>query len=102
MSKLLIIFILLIVNLGFSLFIILPSYQSLMFIKAQVYNREAELDFRQKHIVRLEEISENIKGQENLLQALKDCMASIFTNRDIEYRDEKGIDHLKNRKKNRT
>ena len=37
----------------------------------------------------------NISGKENLLKAAKKCIASLFTDRAIAYRDEKGFDHLK-------
>ena len=37
----------------------------------------------------------NIFGEENLLKAIKKCIASLFTNRAISYREEKGFNHLK-------
>jgi pyruvate,water dikinase len=37
----------------------------------------------------------NISGNENVLKAVKNCFASLFTNRAIAYREEKGFDHLK-------
>jgi len=37
----------------------------------------------------------NVSGSQSLLKAIKNCMASLFTNRAIAYRDEKGFDHLK-------
>jgi len=37
----------------------------------------------------------NIRGEEDLLKAIKKCMASLFTNRAIAYREEKGFSHLK-------
>ena len=37
----------------------------------------------------------NIKGDEELFKAIKGCIASLFTNRAIAYREEKGFDHLK-------
>jgi len=37
----------------------------------------------------------NISGSENLLEAIQKCMASLFTNRAISYREEKGFEHLK-------
>ncbi len=37
----------------------------------------------------------NIKGEKQLLVAVKKCIASLFTNRAIVYRHEKGFDHLK-------
>jgi pyruvate, water dikinase len=37
----------------------------------------------------------NVSGSVKLLKAIKDCMASLFTDRAIAYRDEKGFDHLK-------
>ncbi len=36
----------------------------------------------------------NIVGEENLLEASKKCMASLFTNRAISYRQDKGFDHF--------
>lgn len=37
----------------------------------------------------------NIKGEHELLDACKKCFASLFTNRAIAYRQEKGFDHFK-------
>ncbi|TSC94482.1 MAG: pyruvate, water dikinase [Parcubacteria group bacterium Licking1014_1] len=37
----------------------------------------------------------NVRGPENLLQAVKKCFASFFTDRAIVYREEMKIDHLK-------
>ncbi|MBI3036981.1 phosphoenolpyruvate synthase [Candidatus Woesearchaeota archaeon] len=37
----------------------------------------------------------NIKGEHSLLEACKKCFASLFTNRAIVYRHEKGFDHFK-------
>ncbi len=37
----------------------------------------------------------NIKGEKELLNAIKKCMASLFTDRGISYREEKGFNHLK-------
>ena len=37
----------------------------------------------------------NIKGEHELLDACKKCFASLFTNRAISYRQEKGFDHFK-------
>jgi len=37
----------------------------------------------------------NIKGEKQLLQAVKKCIASLFTNRAISYRVDKGFDHFK-------
>jgi len=36
----------------------------------------------------------NIVGEEALLEACKKCMASLFTNRAISYRQDKGFDHF--------
>lgn len=36
----------------------------------------------------------NVKGTKNLLKACRDCFASLFTDRAISYRIEKGFDHL--------
>jgi pyruvate,water dikinase len=37
----------------------------------------------------------NVKGEEALLKAVKKCIASLFTDRAIAYREEKGFNHLK-------
>src|SRR3989338_7531882 len=37
----------------------------------------------------------NITGEENLLEAVKKCIASLFTDRAIAYRQEMGFSHLK-------
>jgi len=37
----------------------------------------------------------NVKGREELLLAVKKCIASLFTDRAISYREEKGFNHLK-------
>ena len=37
----------------------------------------------------------NISGDNNLLKAIKKCIASLFTDRAISYREDKGFDHLK-------
>ena len=36
----------------------------------------------------------NVSGEENLLVAVKKCVASLFTNRAISYRQDKGFDHF--------
>jgi len=36
----------------------------------------------------------NVQGEKELLKAVKKCMASLFTDRAISYREEKGFDHL--------
>lgn len=36
----------------------------------------------------------NVYGEENLLLAVKKCVASLFTNRAISYRQDKGFDHF--------
>jgi len=36
----------------------------------------------------------NIKGEKELLKAVKKCIASLFTNRAISYREDKGFDHM--------
>lgn len=36
----------------------------------------------------------NIKGEKDLLVAIKKCVASLFTNRAISYREAKGFDHM--------
>ena len=37
----------------------------------------------------------NVRGEENILTAIKKAMASLFTDRAISYRKDKGFDHLK-------
>jgi len=37
----------------------------------------------------------NIKGKDRLLQAVRQCLASLFTTRAIVYRNQQGIDHQK-------
>ncbi len=37
----------------------------------------------------------NVVGDEKLLEAVKKCIASLFTDRAISYRQDKGFDHLK-------
>jgi len=37
----------------------------------------------------------NIRGEHQLLEACKKCFASLFTNRAISYREDKGFDHFK-------
>jgi len=37
----------------------------------------------------------NVRGEEQLLKSIKKCIASLFTDRSIAYREEKGFDHLK-------
>lgn len=37
----------------------------------------------------------NVRGADDLLAACRDCYASLFTNRAINYRQERGFDHLK-------
>jgi len=37
----------------------------------------------------------NIEGEDSVLHATKECIASLFTNRAIAYRDENGFDHMK-------
>ncbi len=37
----------------------------------------------------------NIKGSDNLLDAVRKCFASLFTDRAISYREDKGFPHLK-------
>ncbi len=36
----------------------------------------------------------NVRGEEALLEKVRDCFASLFTDRAIVYRDERGFDHL--------
>ncbi len=37
----------------------------------------------------------NVRGEKKLLEAVKKCIASLFNDRAISYREEKGFDHLK-------
>jgi len=36
----------------------------------------------------------NVKGEEHLIEKVRDCFASLFTNRAISYRVDKGFDHF--------
>jgi len=36
----------------------------------------------------------NVRGEEDLLEKVRDCFASLFTNRAISYRTDKGFDHF--------
>ncbi|HDO19730.1 MAG TPA: phosphoenolpyruvate synthase [Thermoplasmatales archaeon] len=36
----------------------------------------------------------NVRGEEELLEKVKECFASLFTNRAISYREDKGFDHF--------
>jgi len=36
----------------------------------------------------------NVRGEEELLEKVRDCFASLFTNRAISYREDKGFDHF--------
>lgn len=36
----------------------------------------------------------NVEGEENVLRRIKDCYASLFTNRAISYREDKGFSHF--------
>ncbi len=36
----------------------------------------------------------NVVGEEELLEKVRDCFASLFTNRAISYRTDKGFDHF--------
>jgi pyruvate,water dikinase len=36
----------------------------------------------------------NVRGEDDLLRKVKDCFASLFTNRAISYRTDKGFDHF--------
>ncbi|MGK7370552.1 MAG: phosphoenolpyruvate synthase, partial [Candidatus Halalkalibacterium sp. M3_1C_030] len=42
----------------------------------------------------LQETFLNVRGKEQLIEMCKDCYASLFTDRAISYRYEKGFDHL--------
>jgi pyruvate,water dikinase len=37
----------------------------------------------------------NVRGEEELIEKVMDCFASLFTNRAISYREDKGFDHLR-------
>ena len=37
----------------------------------------------------------NVHGEKNLLEAVRNCFASLYTDRAISYREDKGFDHLK-------
>ncbi|MDD2758443.1 MAG: phosphoenolpyruvate synthase, partial [Patescibacteria group bacterium] len=36
----------------------------------------------------------NVRGEKELISAVRKCMASLFTNRAISYREDKGFDHM--------
>jgi pyruvate,water dikinase len=36
----------------------------------------------------------NVRGEDELLEKVRDCFASLFTNRAISYREDKGFDHF--------
>jgi len=36
----------------------------------------------------------NVKGEQELLEKVRECFASLFTNRAISYREDKGFDHF--------
>ena len=36
----------------------------------------------------------NVRGEDDLIEKVRDCFASLFTNRAISYRVDKGFDHL--------
>ncbi len=37
----------------------------------------------------------NIKGHQPIIYAVKECFASLYTDRAIKYREDKGFDHQK-------
>jgi pyruvate,water dikinase len=37
----------------------------------------------------------NVSGEDDILEAVKECYASLFTDRAITYREEQGFDHMK-------
>jgi pyruvate,water dikinase len=80
---------------------ILENYQKL----SKIYNQE-NLDVAVRSSATAEDLVTasfagqhesyiNISGNENVLKAVKKCFASLFTNRAIAYREEKGFEHLK-------
>ena len=36
----------------------------------------------------------NVRGEDQLIKRVRDCFASLFTNRAISYREDKGFDHF--------
>lgn len=46
-----------------------------------------------RHFYQQQETYLNIHGDHDLLQACKDCYASLYTDRAIVYRNEKGFEH---------
>jgi len=80
---------------------ILENYQKL----SKIYNQE-NLDVAVRSSATAEDLVTasfagqhesyiNISGNENVLKAVKKCFASLFTDRAIAYREEKGFEHLK-------
>jgi pyruvate,water dikinase len=80
---------------------ILENYQKL----SKIYGQK-NVDVAVRSSATLEDIKEasfagqhesyiNIFGNENVLRAVKKCFASLFTDRAIAYREEKGFEHLK-------
>jgi len=72
---------------------------------SKIYNQE-NVDVAVRSSATLEDIKEasfagqhesyvNISGFQNLIYAVKKCFASLFTDRAIAYREEKGFGHLK-------
>ncbi len=94
MSKLLIIFSLLLVIVSFGLFLIMPKYQNLMLFKTQVYNRQAELILKEEHIANLEatvlELENYPEEVIKIHQSLpSDPKASLF----LDFLQEKASEH---------
>jgi len=80
---------------------ILENYKKLSQIYRQKYvdvavrsSATAE-DLPSASFAGLHETYLNVSGEKNLLKAIKRSMASLFTNRAIAYREEKGFNHLK-------
>lgn len=80
--------------------VIRQAYQKL----SQKYNTE-EVDIAARSSATAEDLPEasfagqqetflNVTGEEEVLEACRKCYASLFTNRAIAYREEKGFDHL--------
>jgi len=80
---------------------ILENYQKL----SKIYNQE-NVDVAVRSSATAEDLATasfagqhesyiNISGNENVLRAVKKCFASLFTDRAIAYREEKGFEHLK-------
>ncbi len=59
------------------------------------HNSATAEDLREASFAGQQETYLNVEGESELIQACKNCSASLFTDRAISYRQNKGFDHLK-------